>query len=155
MSEMSDTFKLVNAMELAKTARVGMELTYFDVIELMGELESLKEYITEIERDKEALSGIKEILREHIEIGTLQLSTVTARIAELKETYRWRVVADGELPEKCRDERNGELIPFLVCGDGTEYPFTAVYDGELWNDGMFVVDITHWMPLPELPEVTE
>ena len=49
MSEMSDTFNLVNAMELAKTARVGMELTYFDVIELLGELESLKDYIAELE----------------------------------------------------------------------------------------------------------
>ena len=84
MNEMSDTFNLVNAMELAKTARIGMELTYFDVIELMGELKSLKEYITELERDKEALSGIKEILREHIEVGTVQLSTATARIAELE-----------------------------------------------------------------------
>ena len=82
---MSDTFNLVNAMELAKIARVGMELTYFDVIELMGELKSLKEYITELERDKEALSGIKEILREHIEVGTVQLSTATARIAELEK----------------------------------------------------------------------
>jgi len=85
MTDKSDTFKLVNAMELAKTARVGMELTYFDVIELMGEFESLKEYITEIERDKEALSGIKDILREHIDIGTLQLSAATARIAELEK----------------------------------------------------------------------
>lgn len=46
---MSDMFKLVNAMELAKTARVGLSLTYFDVIELLGELESLKDYIAELE----------------------------------------------------------------------------------------------------------
>ena len=39
MSEMSDMFKLVNAMELAKKARVGMSLTYFDVIELLGRIE--------------------------------------------------------------------------------------------------------------------
>ena len=49
MSEMSDMFKLVNAMELAKKARVGMELTYFDVIELLGEINSLYEYIDELE----------------------------------------------------------------------------------------------------------
>lgn len=49
MSEMSDMFKLVNAMELAKTARVGMSLTYFDVIELLGEINSLYEYIAELE----------------------------------------------------------------------------------------------------------
>lgn len=53
MSEMSDMFKLVNAMELAKTARVGMSLTYFDVIELLGEINSLYEYIDELEKDND------------------------------------------------------------------------------------------------------
>ena len=49
MSEMSDMFKLVNQMELAKKARVGTSLTYFDVIELLGEIKSLYEYIDELE----------------------------------------------------------------------------------------------------------
>ena len=53
MSEMSDMHKLIIAMELAKTARVGMELTYFDVIELMGELKSLKSRIAELEAESE------------------------------------------------------------------------------------------------------
>ena len=38
MSEKSDTFKLVNAVELTKGARVGMELTYFDVVALIDDL---------------------------------------------------------------------------------------------------------------------
>ena len=76
------------------------------------------------------------------------------RIAELEEKQRWRVVANGELPEKYRDE-TGEYIPFLVCeGDGG-YPFRARYDGMNWGDGMFVPDITHWMPLPNPPEESE
>jgi hypothetical protein len=75
-------------------------------------------------------------------------------IAELEAAQRWRVVADGELPEKYRDE-TGEYIPFLVCeGDGG-YPFRARYDGMNWGDGMFVPDITHWMPLPNPPEESE
>jgi len=57
MSEMSDMFKLVNQMELAKKARVGMELTYFDVIELLGELESLKDYIAELEAEIDQLTA--------------------------------------------------------------------------------------------------
>ncbi len=74
-----------------------------------------------------------------------------ARIAELEEKQRWRVVADGELPEVYRDE-DGEFIPFLVCeGDGG-HPFVARYNGVNWWAGIFVPDITHWMPLPELPE---
>jgi len=76
------------------------------------------------------------------------------RIAEFEEKQRWRVVADGELPEVYRDE-DGEFIPFLVCeGDG-DRPFIAMYGGKNWHAGIFVPDITHWMPLPELPEVQE
>ena len=52
MSEMSDMHKLIMAMKLAKTAQVGMELTYFDVIELLGELDSLKSCITELEAER-------------------------------------------------------------------------------------------------------
>jgi hypothetical protein len=64
MSEMSDNFKLVNAMKLAKTARVGMELTYFDVIELLGELESLKDYIVELEGKFDQLTAHSDIERQ-------------------------------------------------------------------------------------------
>jgi hypothetical protein len=64
MSEMSDNFKLVNAMKLAKTARVGMELTYFDVIELLGELESLKDYIVELEWKFDQLTAHSDIERQ-------------------------------------------------------------------------------------------
>ena len=72
-------------------------------------------------------------------------------IAELEEKQRWRVVADGELPEVYRDE-DGDFIPFLVCeGDGG-YPFKAMYNGINWWAGIFVPDITHWMPLPPNPE---
>ena len=86
--------------------------------------------------------------RDEIEEG------LNKRIAELEEKQRWRVVADGELPEVYRDE-DGEFIPFLVCeGDG-DRPFIAMYGGINWHAGIFVPDITHWMPLPELPEVQE
>ena len=57
MSEMSDMHKLIMAMKLAKTAQVGMELTYFDVIELLGELDSLKSYIAELEAEIDQLTA--------------------------------------------------------------------------------------------------
>ena len=52
--------------------------------ELCFQIRKLKRRIAELERDKTALRGIEENLREHIDIGTLQLSAATARIAELE-----------------------------------------------------------------------
>ena len=64
---------------------------------------------------------------------------------------KWIPVSE-RLPEVYRDG-DGEFIPFLVCeGDG-DRPFIAMYGGINWRAGIFVPDITHWMPLPELPEV--
>ena len=93
-------------------------------------------------------------LKNYVGIMQGRIELLTARIAELEEKQRWRVVADGELPEVYRDE-DGDFIPFLVCeGDGV-HPFKAMYNGKNWWAGIFVPDITHWMPLPELPEVEE
>lgn len=59
--------------------------------------------------------------------------------------------ASEKTPQIFRDEY-GELIPFLVCIPGTDYPFRAVYDGKNWGDGWSKVDVTHWMPLPKPPK---
>jgi hypothetical protein len=76
-----------------------------------------------------------------------------ARIAELEGERRWIPVSE-RLPEVYRDE-DGEFIPFLVCENDKDCPYRALYDGLNWGDGMFVADVTHWMPLPEPPEVQE
>ena len=77
-------------------------------------------------------------------------ANLTARIAELEEKQRWIPVSE-RLPEVYRNE-DGEFIPFLVCeGDG-DRPFIAMYGGTNWHAGIFVPDVTHWMPLPELPK---
>ena len=75
-----------------------------------------------------------------------------ARIAELEEQV-WIPVGE-RLPEVYRDG-DGEFIPFLVCENDKDYPYRAIYDGLNWGDGMFVADVTHWMPLPKPPEVQE
>ena len=94
------------------------------------------------------------MLKNYVGIMQGRIELLTARIAELEAAQRWRVVANGELPEVYRDE-DGEFIPFLVCeGDG-DRPFIAMYNGINWWAGIFVPDVTHWMPLPELPEVQE
>ena len=65
------------------------------------------------------------------------------------EVVRW--IPASEPPTTFRDEY-GELIPFLVCEEGTEYPFRAMYDGKTWGDGFFAIPVTHWMPLPQPPK---
>ena len=54
-------------------------------------------------------------------------------------------------PKEYRDEY-GELIPFLVCEEGTDYPFRAMYDGKTWGDGIFAITVKWWMPLPQPPK---
>ena len=56
-----------------------------------------------------------------------------------------------EPPKEYRDEY-GELIPFLVCAEGTDYPFRAMYDGKTWGDGIFAIHVKWWMPLPHPPK---
>ena len=59
-----------------------------------------------------------------------------------------------EPPEEYRDEY-GELIPFLVCAEGTDYPFRAMYDGKTWGDGIFAIHVKWWMYLPAPPKEKE
>ena len=60
-------------------------------------------------------------------------------------------ISAEEPPEEYRDEY-GELIPFLVCAEGTDYPFRALYDGKTWGDGIFAIHVKWWMPLPPPPK---
>ena len=126
MSEMSDMFKLVNQMELAKKARVGTSLTYFDVIELLGEVKSLKSHIDELE---------------------------SAR--------RWRVVADGELPEFGTSilfyDSILEKINKGTCTalDRDKTNLQWITDDGLYYHGNRCEYITHWMNLPTPPEVKQ
>ena len=63
-------------------------------------------------------------------------------------------ISAAEPPEEYRDEY-GELIPFLVCAEGTDYPFRAMYDGKTWGDGIFSVPVKWWMHLPASPKEKE
>ena len=84
---------------------------------------------------------------------------LTARIAELEAERRWRVVADGELPELGKEvifydsimERR--LKGCLRKNGGVEWLSDEGYTFSS-RDGRYS-RITHWMPLPKLPEVQE
>lgn len=63
-------------------------------------------------------------------------------------------ISVDEPPKEYRDEY-GELIPFLVCEEGTDYPFRAMYDGKTWGDGIFAIPVKWWMHLPAPPKEKE
>ena len=63
-------------------------------------------------------------------------------------------ISAEEPPKEYRDEY-GELIPFLVCAEGTDYPFRAMYDGKTWGDGIFAIHVKWWMHIPAPPKEKE
>ena len=80
------------------------------------------------------------------------LSNGVTFATDTNDGSKW--ISASEPPEEYRDEC-GELIPFLVCVDETEYPFRAMYDGKKWGDGLFEITVKWWMPLPEPPKEDE
>ena len=63
-------------------------------------------------------------------------------------------ISVDEPPKEYRDEY-GELIPFLVCEEGTDYPFRAMYDGKTCGDGIFSVPVKWLMHIPAPPKEKE
>ena len=80
-------------------------------------------------------------------------------IAELEAERRWRVVADGELPELGKEVifydsiMKRRLKGCLRKNGGVEWLSDEGYTFSS-RDGRYS-RITHWMPLPKLPEVQE
>ena len=72
------------------------------------------------------------------------------RIAELEEKQRWRVVANGELPE------DGEVV-WLWDGKYIGMGYYLVFAGQFMDRDTPLRRIkpTHWMPLPESPNDTQ
>ena len=84
MSEMSDMYKLIMAMRLAKRERVGLGLTYFDVIELLGEFDSLKSYIAELEEIDRMRSESISTLNQANANNEDEIELLEKRIAKLE-----------------------------------------------------------------------
>ena len=73
-------------------------------------------------------------------------------IANGLTVQEWISVAE---PSKEYRDEYGELIPFLVCAEGTDYPFRAMYDGKTWGDGIFAIHVKWWMHIPAPPKEKE
>ena len=81
----------------------------------------------------------------------LAMELLKRKVAEaptIETAPQW--IPASEPPAEYRNAY-GELIPFLVCVDGTDYPFRAMYDGKKWGDGLSIIAVKWWMPLPKPP----
>lgn len=87
--EISYLAKVLKAMDIAKQAQVGMTLTYFDVIELRGEINSLREYIADLESSNCQLS-------EKLTIAEGRIADLERIIAKaknfLKQEMGWNIL---------------------------------------------------------------
>jgi len=93
------------------------------------------------------------VMPKSIQLAMERLAAYEDTGLEPKEISKW-IPCSERLPEKeqYREKDTGELIPLLVCVNGTEYPFRAMYDGKTWGDGISKIDVTYWMPLPQPPK---
>ena len=73
-------------------------------------------------------------------------ANLTARIAELEEKQRWRVVANGELPEE-----DGEYWVWFD-DEFTGIKISGYCDYSKQNGWDNTERVTHWLPLPPNPE---
>ena len=107
--------------------------------------------------------GYEAILRDGVMVNKEQavraLKNYESRIAELEAERRWRVVADGELPELGKEVifydsiMKRRLKGCLRKNGGVEWLSDEGYTFSS-RDGRYSW-ITHWMYAPQPPEVQE
>lgn len=76
-------------------------------------------------------------------------------LSKIENTTRWIPVTEG-LPEPNAVDEYGFAKGYLVKTDRHVMMHTARYDGKwwmLWGYHKVITDnVTHWMPLPEMPK---
>ena len=114
--------------------------------------ESQMQRIEQAAYDGATLEAGKEWERQRYEFDATEAKLV-ARIAELEAAQRWIPVSE-RLPE------DGETV-FVIIHDGFERfengnevaRLTYLGNGNWWSWGRERYVVTHWMPLPNPPEV--
>ena len=98
------------------------------------------------ENDGKRLIAITKRLLRRAETAESKLIRLTAELAGLKDKMRWIPVGE-RLPDN-----NDDVLVWRVEG----YHEIGCHSSGLWWGGTFMdeaIYITHWMPLPEPPEV--
>ena len=85
------------------------------------------------------------------------IAELQAENERLKEAQRWRIVANGELPETSNDEYSDNYV-LAISIKSKEYDVGSYSPKHGWLNydeqyHSWSREVTHWMPLPGLPEV--
>lgn len=126
---------LTDVAEIAKYAKRG--IPYACVEDLIADALAL---IQQLEKELELERSVKK--------ATLELMSSGDTIWKIERMPGWISVEDDKPKEY-------ENVNVYVAGDdGCRYTSTGFYDGKHWRGyGNRFDVVTHWMPLPEPPEV--
>ena len=134
-----------------------MSRTYREFGDLLSAYNEADEKWTPIQKAHEFLDSVNE--DEIWEQRHAAADALFTYIAELEAERRWRVVADGELPELGKEvifydsKMEGLLKGCLRKNGGAEWLSDEGYTFSS-RDGRYS-RITHWMYAPQPPEVQE
>jgi len=93
MTELSFFGELTSNLKLSKAGRVGMTLSYFDVIELLGELEALKLCIATL--DSETVITKQKLTDCEARNKELELLAYGSEQEQLRRNALWGFGASG------------------------------------------------------------
>lgn len=145
---MKDT-NLVNALrEHAEWARANEWETPItlgdDLVEAADRIANQSTHIAALQREIEKLRGQNKQLRE-------AAALVAKKNAELLDR-RWIPVAE-RLPEVWRNDETAELVNYMICSPDFGVDIGNYHaKAKKWLCMALPCTVTHWMPLPELPE---
>jgi hypothetical protein len=143
-------------MELSEDVPHGLRECNLHAVNRIAELEAVIEILEDQQREAKNILIDKNL---HIDSLYEEGYKLQKRIAELESAQRWRVVADGELPEFGTSilfyDSILEKINKGTCTalDRDKTNLQWITDDGLYYHGNRCEYITHWMPLPELPIV--
>ena len=116
-----------------------------DLVEAADRIANQSTHIAALQREIEKLRGQNKQLRE-------AAALVAKKNAELLDR-RWIPVAE-RLPEVWRNDETAELVNYMICSPDFGVDIGNYHaKAKKWLCMALPCTVTHWMPLPEPPEV--
>ena len=116
-----------------------------DLTEAADRLENQNAHIAALQQEIEKLRGQNEQLRE-------AAALVAKESAELLE--RGWIPVEERLPEVWRNDETAELVNYMICSPDFGVDIGNYHaKAKKWLCMALPCTVTHWMPLPEPPEV--